>query len=133
MIPYLPQNLILLLRVCCGDKLFVLLVDEGTLKEMGNAFAVVHEAHDVPVFKAHGSVGPRQTMELLLQEPLPPPDELALVELDIHADLSPVGSNHFAHLHELRQFWAWCEDIGRFEAIGIARLGQSGFGTLTVV
>src|SRR6266581_1675975 len=108
MIPCLPQDLLLLLRVCCGDKLFVLLIDKGTLKEMGNAFAVVHEAHDVPVFKAHGGVCPRETMELLLQEPLTPPDELALVELDVHADLAPVVGNHFAYLHELRQFGAWC-------------------------
>src|SRR4029450_7626582 len=118
MIPDLPQNLILILRVCGGDKLFVLLVDKGTLKEMGNTFAIVHEAHDVTVFKAHGGVGPRQTMELLLQEPLTPPDELALLELDVYADLAPVGGNHFAHLHELRQLWAGREDIGRFETIG---------------
>ena len=100
---------------------------------MGNAFAVVHEAHDVTVFKAHGSVGPRQTMELLLQEPLAPPDELALFELDVHADLPPVGGNHFAHMHELRQFGAWCEYIGGFEPMRIAGLGQQGFGTLGVV
>src|SRR5262249_12097744 len=67
------------------------------------------------------------------QEPLTPPDELALLELDVHADLSPVVSNHFAHLHELRQLGAWGEDIGRFEPIGVARLGQQGFGTLRVV
>src|SRR5262249_28697415 len=97
------------------------------------SFAGVYDAYDVTVFKAQRGVGPRQTMELLLQDPLTPPDELALFELDVHADLSPVVSNHFAHLHELRQFGAWGEDIGRFEPIGIARLGQQGFGTLGVV
>src|SRR5262249_45056572 len=122
-IPGLPQELILLLRVGGGDKLFVLLVDQGTLKKMRHALAVVHKAHDDTILKAPGGVGPRQTMELLLQEPLTPPDELALFELDVYADLPPVGGNHFAHMHELRQFGAWCQYISRFETMRITGLG----------
>src|SRR5262249_28241055 len=99
MIPDLPQQPVLLLRVCGGYILLIALVDEGTLKEMHRSFAVVDDAHHVTVFKTQRRVCPRQTMELLLQELLTPPDELPLFELDVHTDLPPVGGNHFAHLH----------------------------------
>src|SRR5437764_566502 len=119
MIPDLPQQPILLLWVCGGCILIIVLVDEGTLKEMDRSLAVVDDAHHVTVFKAQRSVCPRQTMELLLQELLTPPDKLPLLDLDVHADLPPVVGNYFAHLHELRQFRAGRENIGRFETLGI--------------
>src|SRR5207244_9931593 len=64
----------------CGGILLILLVNEGTLKEMHRAFTVVDDADDFTVFKAQRGVSPGQTMELLFPELVPPPGKLPLFE-----------------------------------------------------
>src|SRR5438132_13518483 len=114
MIPDLPQQLILLLRVGCGGILLILLVNEGTLKEMHRAFTVVDDADYFTVFKAQRGVGLGQTMELLFTELVQPPGEIPLFKLDVYTNLTPVLRNLFDYLHDSLSHMKGMHIIGRF-------------------